>query len=290
MEKYLYIIPIGFMAQYIDGTLGMGYGASSSSFLLAAGFGPAVVSASVHTAEIFASLAAGISHLKFGNVDRGIVVPLSITGSLGGVMGAIFLSSLTGALVRPFIALLLLLIGVKVFVIFCRKRLGNHVGGRFSRKLLLPLGLIGGAVDAIGGGGWGPICTPVLVTANRREPRYVVGSVNMAEFFTTTAIVITFAITLGLDKFLWGITVPLIIGGVVAAPMAAYSCRKISPRVLGVAIGVLLIGLNMHTAAPAFVMLGTKIPFNPLFGGGLVLAALISIVLVRRTSMKKVDL
>lgn len=264
MLKFLLIVTLSFFAQYIDGALGMGYGVSSSSFLVAAGLLPAVVSASVHTAEIFTSLVSGLSHLRFGNVEKKIALPLACTGVVGGTIGAYFLVSMPGELIRPFVGIILLLLGVRIFIKFLSKRGVVLIKGEFTKKFLLPLGFVGGTFDAIGGGGWGPICTSTLVSANKTEPRYVIGSVNMAEFLTTVAIVLTFGFTLGFESFLWYITIPLIIGGVIAAPIAAYTCKWISPITLGTAVGSILIVLNARTIAKYLPkIIGVEVSVNP---------------------------
>ena len=294
MIRLVYLLLIGLFAQYVDGSLGMGYGVSSSSLLLAAGFMPAVVSASVHAAEVFSSLASSISHTKAGNVDKGIVIPLSITGVIGGVVGAYFLSNIRGELIKPFIGVLLLLLGVKIFVRFLWKKSSPLLDSRFSKKFLLPLGFVGGAVDAIGGGGWGPICTPALLSTNRTAPRYVVGSVNTAEFFTTVAITITFAFSLGFDKFIWGITLPLIIGGLIAAPIAAYTCKRIPSGALGTAIGAILILLNIRSITPAVTKLfGVDVPVNimrfmtPGIIGFMLITLLVCVLMKKRFAAKE---
>ena len=261
MTRYLLILPIGLIAQLVDGTLGMGYGASSSSMLIAAGFLPAVVSASVHAAEIFTSFASGVSHFKLGNVDKKIVFPLTGGGVVGGVIGACLLSNIDGRLFKPYIGLLLMIIGIKILFTFLKKKTGFEVKNHISTRFLIPLGLVGGAVDAIGGGGWGPICTSTIISARNADPRKAVGSVNASEFLVTLAITITFAIALGLETFLWHITLPLMIGGVIAAPLSAYTCKKISPGNLGVAIGLILIMLNLRAVAPALSnVLGVSLP------------------------------
>ncbi|NLN75084.1 MAG: sulfite exporter TauE/SafE family protein, partial [Armatimonadetes bacterium] len=224
MKIHWIVLPIGLLAQYVDGSLGMGYGASSASFLLAVGMMPAAMSASIHLAEIFSSLASGISHIKMGNVERRIVIPLSISGVVGGIFGAYCLSSVDGKLFKPYIALILLALGIKIVWTFARRKPAAKPARKIRKGLLVPLGLIGGAVDAIGGGGWGPICTPALAM-NIDEPRMAVGSVDTAEFLTTIAITATFAAKLGLETFVWSITLPLLIGGIIAAPIAAYTCR-----------------------------------------------------------------
>lgn len=264
MLVFITIVVFGFLAQYIDGALGMGYGASSASFLIATGLMPALVSASVHTSEIFASLASGISHFRFGNVESRIAVPLTCTGVIGGIVGAYFLATLSNALVSPFVAIILLILGARIFVRFFWKNHIIHHKGDFSNGFLLALGLIGGAVDAFGGGGWGPVCTSTLVTVNKREPRVIIGSVNIAEFFTTVAIVITFGLTVGFENFLWFITLPLIIGGIVAAPIAAYTCKRVSQALLGIFVGSVLIVLNSRTLIKTIpVLFNIELPFSP---------------------------
>jgi len=281
-HTFVLILVLGLFAQYVDGVLGMGYGATSSAVLIAAGFFPALVSASVHTAEIFSSFVSGVSHLKFGNVDWRIALPLSCTGTVGGVIGAYILVSIPGETMRPVVALLLLVLGIRIFVRFLVSRRRESTRREFSRGFLLALGFTGGAVDAIGGGGWGPICTSTLVAANRTEPRYVIGSVNLAEFFTTSAIVATFAVTLGLETFLWNITIPLIIGGVIVAPVAAYTCKSVSQTLLGAAVGMIIIVLNVRSIArdvPKFI--GAEVAVSPEAIAVSVLIGLIAIAVGR---------
>jgi len=273
----------------VDGVLGMGYGATSSAFLISAGFLPALVSASVHTAEIFSSFVSGVSHLKFGNVDWRIALPLTGTGALGGVIGAYILTSIPGETVKPLVALLLLVLGIRIFVRFLVKNRGVSAKREFSQAYLLGLGFTGGVVDAVGGGGWGPICTSTLVAANRTEPRYVIGSVNLAEFFTTSAIVGTFAVTLGFEAFLWQITIPLIIGGVMIAPVAAYTCGRISQTILGAAVGTIIVVLNTRTIAGALPkVVGVQVSVSPESVTVSVLIVLIAIVVGRAMLVKRV--
>ncbi|MFX0170108.1 MAG: sulfite exporter TauE/SafE family protein [Candidatus Hodarchaeota archaeon] len=296
MWTFIIIAIVGFFAQYIDGALGMGYGASSASFLIAAGLLPALVSASVHTSEIFASLASGVSHLRFGNVETRIAIPLTCTGIIGGIIGAYFLATLSNELVSPFVAIILLILGARIFVRFLlKKHIALHTG-EFSKRFLLFLGLIGGTVDAFGGGGWGPICTSTLVTANKREPRVIIGSVNIAEFFTTVAIVITFGFTVGFENFLWFITIPLIIGGILAAPVAAYTCKRVPPVLLGTLVGSILIVLNsrtLMTTLPALIDMELPVSRDLLIIP--IIIALIFIITViyyhqrKRTSHNKYD-
>jgi uncharacterized membrane protein YfcA len=288
-HTFLLILVLGLFAQYVDGVLGMGYGATSSAFLISAGFLPALVSASVHTAEIFSSFVSGVSHLKFGNVDWRIALPLTGTGALGGVIGAYILTRIPGETVKPLVALLLLVLGIRIFVRFLVKNRGVSAKREFSQAYLLGLGFTGGVVDAVGGGGWGPICTSTLVAANRTEPRYVIGSVNLAEFFTTSAIVGTFAVTLGFEAFLWQITIPLIIGGVMIAPVAAYTCGRISQTILGAAVGTIIVVLNTRTIAGALPkVVGVQVSVSPESVAVSVLIVLIAIVVGRAILVKRV--
>ncbi len=247
----LFLVAIGgAFAQFVDGSMGMGYGTTSASVLVAAGFLPALVSASVHTAETFTTLVGGVSHLRLGNVDRKIALPLAASGVAGGILGACVLATLvSGDSMRPIVGAILLLLGVRIFLKSMQGKIAVHRAGGFSKKLLLPLGFVAGAVDAIGGGGWGPIATSTLVSRNQTTPRQVVGSVSLAEFAVTLAITITFVATLGLQNFLWHITLPLLAGGIVVAPLAAWVSRRVPARALGVAVGLLLVVLNLRTVA-----------------------------------------
>lgn len=260
----LLILVLGFFAQFIDGALGMGYGASSSSFLLAIGLFPAVISASVHTSEIFASGVSGLSHFMSGNVKGKIAYPLIITGVVGGSLGAYFLAEAPHFMMTPIVGVILLVLGARIFIKYFNGKLYPIGGSSYSRRLLLPLGLIGGLFDAIGGGGWGPICTSTLVSANKEKPHHVIGSVNVAEFFTTIAIVVTFGIIIGFENYLWFLVIPLILGGVVAAPVAAQVCRRIDPKLMGILVGTILVVLNTHTLVntlPNFI--GIPLPIHP---------------------------
>ncbi|MBM3943756.1 MAG: sulfite exporter TauE/SafE family protein [SAR202 cluster bacterium] len=238
----------GAFAQFVDGSMGMGYGTTSASLLVAAGFLPALVSASVHTAETFTTFVAGLSHLRMGNADKKIVIPLAVSGVIGGVLGAYFLSSLvSGDATRPIVGAILLLLGIRILAQAFQGKLVSNRVGRLPKRLLLPLGLVAGAVDAVGGGGWGPIATSTLVSHNHATPRRIVGSVSLSEFFVTLSITLTFIFTLGIHNFLWKITIPLLLGGILVAPVAAYVSRRVPGKALGIAVGLLLIVLNSRT-------------------------------------------
>jgi len=234
----VYII-VGFIAQMIDGSLGMAYGVTSTTFLLSIGIPPVAASASVHTAEVFASGASGLAHLRFGNVDKKLFKKLLIPGIIGGILGAYILTAVPGKMIKPFIAFYLLIMGL----IILRKAF-KKIEQKEVKTKLLPLGVSGGFFDAIGGGGWGPIVTSTLV-ARGHNPRFSIGSVNLAEFFVTVAEVATFLTIIGLVH--WQIIVGLIIGGVLAAPLAAYVCKRLPSRALMIMVGLLIMALSIRT-------------------------------------------
>ena len=217
----------------------MAYGVSSNTFLLSVGIPPAAASASVHTAEIFTSGISGLSHLKFGNVDKKLFKKLLIPGVIGGILGAYILTMVPGKIIKPFIALYLLIMGSIIIYKAFKKIQEKEV-----RTKLLPLGAVGGFFDAIGGGGWGPIVTSTLV-ARGNNPKFTIGSVNLAEFFVTVAEAATFFTIIGLKH--WQIIVGLIIGGVLAAPLAAYVCKRLPSRTLMMIVGIVIIALSIRT-------------------------------------------
>jgi uncharacterized membrane protein YfcA len=269
MQRLILVAAVGLVSQFVDGALGMGYGTMAASALIVVGLVPALVSASVHTAEVLTTLVSGVSHVRLGNVDKSITLPLAISGIVGGVLGAYALASfVSGAEMKPFAGAILLLLGIVILLRSLKIKLARPESGKYSKKWLLPLGFVAGAVDAISGGGWGPIATSTLVIRNQTTPRYVIGSVNLAEFFVTVSISLTFGLTLGFQNFLWHITLPLIIGGVLIAPVAAYAARWVSPAFLSVMVGLLLISLNAKTVSqPLFSALGIAFPryFDILF-------------------------
>jgi hypothetical protein len=234
-------ILFGFIAQLIDGALGMAYGVSSNAFFLSLGVPPAIASACIHTSEMVTTGVSGISHFQFGNVDKKIFLRLLIPGVIGGVFGAYILTEIPGGKIKPFVSLYLLVMGLWILIKVVKK---THPLKTKSR--LIPLGLVGGFFDATGGGGWGPIVTTTLV-ANGNHPRYAVGSVNSAEFFVTVAESITFFATIGaLLLQHWEKIAGLMIGGVIAAPFAAWVCKKLPHKVLTLLVGLLITGLSVR--------------------------------------------
>lgn len=243
MAILLYVL-VGFLAQMIDGALGMAYGVSSNTFLLSLGIPPAAASASVHMAEVVTTGISGISHWKLGNVDWKLVRRLLIPGIIGGTAGAYLLTSIDGNIIKPYIAVYLLVMGgvivYKAFTLVPRNKPDGYHGPRISL-----LGLFGGFCDAIGGGGWGPVVTSTLV-ARGKNPRMTIGSVNFSEFFVTLAESILFVLTLNFWEY-WQIILGLLLGGAIAAPIAAKLTQKLPLKTLMIFVGILIIVLSVRT-------------------------------------------
>lgn len=238
---FLMFFVVGFLAQIIDGSLGMAYGVSASSFLQGLGVSPALASASVHTAEVFTTAASGASHWKLGNVDKEIIKKLLITGMIGGAVGAYLLSNIDSTAIKPWVAIYLLVMGVRILVKAFRPANGFSAS---MRKRLPLLGLFGGFMDAIGGGGWGPVVTTTMI-ANGEHPRRTIGSVNLTEFFVTLVQAITFFFTLGtLDM---PVVLGLLFGGILAAPFGAVLTRRINPKLMLIIVGLVVIFLQLRT-------------------------------------------
>ncbi|WP_297571971.1 sulfite exporter TauE/SafE family protein [uncultured Deefgea sp.] len=228
-------VAVGFAAQAIDGALGMAYGISSNTFLIGVGASPAAASAAVHVAEVFTTGFSGLSHLKFGNVDKALFRRLVIPGVIGGVAGAYLLTSIDGHLIKPYIAAYLLLMGLYIL----RKAwLATHPKPHSSEiKHVSPLALLGGFVDAVGGGGWGPVVTSTLV-GRGNDPRKTIGTVNAAEFFIAFSTAGAFLLWAEMEH--WLLVAGLIVGGLFAAPFAAWLCHKLNARTLLWLVGTLI--------------------------------------------------
>jgi uncharacterized membrane protein YfcA len=240
---------VGLAAQLVDGSLGMAYGVTSTTLLLAVGIAPALASASVHIAEVGTTLASGVSHWRFGNVDWSKVGWLAVPGGIGAFLGAVVLVSvITAEAAEPIIAIFLFSLGVYILARFSFRRRQNPVVVRpISKGFLAPLGLVAGFLDAAGGGGWGPISTPTLLSSGRMEPRKIIGTVDTSEFVVALAASIGFLLTLSFAQIPWGVVGALLVGGVVAAPIAAYVVRILPMRVLGTAVGGVILITNMRT-------------------------------------------
>lgn len=248
MRRLLTFTLVGFLAQVVDGSLGMAYGATSATMLVAVGYSPAIASASIHLAEVGTTLASGASHWRFGNVDWQVVRRIAVPGAIGAFAGATILSSVDGDTVKPYTAGILLVLGLVVLL-----RFAFGVGADRRRAAVLGrraaggVGLVAGFVDAVGGGGWGPVATPTLLTATRMEPRKVIGSVDTSEFVVAVAASAGFLLGIGRAGIDAGIVLALLVGGLVAAPIAAWAVRRLPTEVLGVGVGGLLILTNVRT-------------------------------------------
>lgn len=247
MRHLLLLVLVGFVAQLVDGSLGMGYGVLSSSFLLLTGLSPALTSASVHLAEIGTSLVVGSAHHRLGNTDWHLVARLGGPGAVGAFIGATALSHLSTRAATPVTSSILLALGVYVLLRFTLRppagttaRRSGH-GARFTA----PLGLIAGLVDATGGGGWGPVATTTLLTAGKTAPRTVVGSVDTSQFIVSVAASLGFLLGLGHSGIPLTVVAALLVGGMVAAPLAAWLVSRLPGQVLGSAVGGLIILTNL---------------------------------------------
>lgn len=238
-EDFLLYALAGFVAQLIDGALGMAYGVTATSILLSVGVPPVAASATVHAAECFTTGVSALSHRALGNVSSFLFRKLLLPGIIGAAIGAYVLSSLPGDKLKPYIASYLLFMGfiilIKAFGQFPPRHVTTHLG---------PLAFCGAFVDAIGGGGWGPIVASNLIVRGN-DVRETVGSVNAVEFFVTLASSIVFVITLGTSN--WKIILGLALGGVVAAPIGAFTCKKLPVKPFMIFVGLLIMAVSART-------------------------------------------
>jgi hypothetical protein len=239
-SEILYYIAGGFIAQMIDGALGMAYGVTATTFLLSVGITPAAASASVHASEVFTSGVSGYMHLKFGNVNSKLFKTLVIPGIIGAILGAYVLSSLEeySSYIKPIVSIYTLFLGA----IIIRKALIKRMEKRPLKRVGV-LALFGGYLDSIGGGGWGPIVSSTLI-ASGRHPKYTIGSVNLTEFFVSLASSITFFTVIGLGY--WQVIIGLILGGVVAAPIAAKLANKLPVKSMMILVGMVIIIVSLR--------------------------------------------
>lgn len=244
-SEFYWFILIGLGAQLVDGALGMAFGLVSSSILLSMGLPPAAVSASVHTAEVFTTGVSGASHAYFRNIDMRLFWRLTISGAVGGVIGAYVLTRLPGEAIRPFIYLYLLVLAVLILL----RAAGKLVPKREIRRVPV-LGFFAGLLDASGGGGWGPMATSTLL-ASGGQARTTIGTVNAAEFVVTLAVSMTFFLSIGLQHL--EIVLGLLIGGVLAAPLAAWLVRHVAERIVLVVVGLLVLGISLSQIARAWL-------------------------------------
>lgn len=238
---FLMYVGVGIVAQLIDGALGMAYGVSASSFLMATGVSPAVASASVHVSEVFTTGASALSHVALKNIKKDLFRRMVMPGVLGAALGAYVLTSFNGDIVKPFVSAYLLLMGLLIL----RKVFyppPPHVG---EVKRVGWLALLGAFLDSVGGGGWGPVVNSTLLGKGGLAPRYIIGTVNTVEFFVTLTSAGVFTLFLGIDNFT--VIGGLITGGVIAAPFGAVLIGKMKPKVLMTMVGILIILLSLRT-------------------------------------------
>jgi uncharacterized membrane protein YfcA len=256
----------GFIAQLVDGSLGMGYGVTSTSLLLTLGLAPALASASVHLAEIGTTAVSGVSHWRMGNVDMRTLLMIGVPGGVGGFLGAVVLANLSLDAAQPMVSLVLLALGGVIIFRFIhgRRTAAARAGGggpvideadpnaqRHGWKLI-PLGLVGGFLDASGGGGWGPVTTSSLMAAARMRPRTIIGTVSGSEFIVSVAASVGFLLTLGSAGIDFSIVAMLLVGGVIAAPLSAWLVRRFDDQALATGVGGLIIFLNLDRGLGLF--------------------------------------
>lgn len=244
-ELLFQAILVGLLAQLVDGALGMAYGISATSFLDGIGASPAAASGAVHVSEIFTTAFSGVSHIKFGNVDKALFKRLVIPGVIGGIVGAYILTSIDGKVIKPFVTIYLMIMGIVIL----RKAFAKQQLPKTNSLNYIPqLALSGGFLDAVGGGGWGPIVTTTLI-GRGNNPRKTIGTVNTAEFFVALATGISL-LFLGAVTH-WVFVAGLIIGGVFAAPFAAFLTSRLNTKQLLIAIGILITSLSIFNTYKA---------------------------------------
>lgn len=243
-DQFLLALTFGAIAQLVDGALGMAYGVTANSLLLAGGLSPAAATASVHVAEAFTTAGSGLAHWSLGNIDRRIFGRIVLPGVIGAVAGVLLISTIDGKLIRPWISGYLLLMGLYIIYRAFRAVRGFDLGG----YRLVPVALFGGFADSVGGGGWGPVVSTTLLGAGH-EPRTAIGSVNAAEFFVTLASGFSFALLIGIQTF--ESVAGLVISGLVVAPFAARLTRHVPKKLLMVLVGLLISGLSLLTILKA---------------------------------------
>lgn len=245
---FLFFILAGFVAQMVDGALGMAYGVSCTSLLLFLGVPPKLASASVHTSEIFTTGVSGLSHIRFKNIDKSLFFKIVITGVIGASLGAYLLSGVfDGDVIKPYISIYLLGLGIYIFTKAFKKREESRPKTKYASFLAF----FGGLLDAIGGGGWGPIVTSNLLSQGH-SPRHTIGTVNTAEFFVTYFATAVFVFVLGVQHL--DIVLGLVIGGVIAAPFGAYLASKIKPKLLLILVSVLIVATSTWGIVQAFLL------------------------------------
>ncbi len=262
LPEFFVVLLAGLACGFVDAVLGMGYGVTSATVLVSFGIAPAIASASVHTSEAFVDIASAVSHHKLGNVRKDLLIPLLSCGTVGAVLGAIIISFIALKAAKPIVSSILLVMGLMILIkfIFRLKKVKNSSSSSsldsedpsYSKKKLGFLSFIAGFIDASGGGGWGPILTPTFV-ATGSNPRKAVGTVEFTEPIVSFFTFITFGIILGFKSFIWSIVVPMLIGGLILSPVAAWITKKTPRRWLGILVGLWVAVLNARTLLMALI-------------------------------------
>jgi uncharacterized membrane protein YfcA len=284
MRSLLIFALVGMGAQLVDGALGMAFGVTASTLLVLSGVGAAQASAAVHLAEVGTTLASGLSHWRFKNIDWSIVGKLGVPGAIGAFAGATVLSSLSTANAAPLMAAILVVIGAYVLLRFSLRNppVIRHGETPLSARFLSPVGLFGGFIDASGGGGWGPVTTSTLLSRGKTAPRTVIGSVSASEFLVAASASVGFVVGLR-EEFIENlpVVVGLAVGGVIAAPVAAWLVSRINPALLGTAVGGVIVLTNSQKLLHYF---GIHWPWSTAVYSLIVIAWTTALVLAWRTS------
>ena len=253
------LLLIGFVAQLVDGSLGMGYGVTSATLLATIGFAPAVASATIHVAKIGTGIMSGTAHWRFGNVNWRAVFMLAIPGTVGAFAGALAISYIAADVAAPWVSVILAVLGLVVLLrtVFNRKAAIHFHEPR--TRVLGPLGLVGGFIDSVGGGGWGPVTTSTLMAANRMSPNQVIGTVSMSEFIVAIGASVGFLVALGSESIAWGATALLLLGGLFAAPIAAWLVSRLDHRVLGGLVGGMILVYNAENVLQLLGVVGPAV-------------------------------
>lgn len=244
---FIILVILGMVCGFVDASLGMGYGVTQATILISIGIAPAAASASVHTAEAVVDGVSGLFHWKFKNLEKGYFLPLVIPGVVGAVLGAYVVSSLAISLSKNLVGGVLLLMGLIILFRHARKRI--IIKRKLGKRGLPFLGFVAAFIDVMAGGGWGPICTPTFIL-NGTEPAKAVGTVEITEPVISVAATIAFGVFIGFESFLWPIVIPVLLGGVILSPLAAYVTKKIPPKMLGILVGCWITFLSLRMIIP----------------------------------------
>jgi len=252
MDEFIVVAIAGFVASLVDGALGMGFGPTSSTILLGAGLTPAAVSTTVNLAKVATGLTAAVSHWRFENIDRRLVLRLAVPGMLGALIGVTILANVDGDDLRPVLAGLLLLVGLRILVRFSRtvatRRHDENAGPpSFEVRGATAAAAAGGITNGLVGA-WGPVVTPFLLHRGL-PPRYAIGSVNTAEVAVAVVASGSLLASLGGDSVDGATLAAMLLGGVVASPLAAWLIKFLRPRPLGLAVAALLLITNIRELA-----------------------------------------